>query len=58
MGCGKESKREICPVCEIDMFEHEVKVALDNLIEGYRKLLNLESEVENERGQNQENRIA
>lgn len=45
--CGKESKNELCPVCEIGQFEHDATVALEQLIERYHKLLNLESEAKN-----------
>lgn len=46
--CEKLPSGILCPVCEIGMLEHEVKVAWHNLIIGYRKLLNLESEGSNE----------
>jgi len=45
MGCGKESKNELCPKCRMGWLEHEAEVALQQLIEGYRELL--ESEVKN-----------
>ena len=49
-GCPKCEKLDnaLCPVCLIGMLEYEAETALRNLVEGYRKLLNLESEGNNE----------
>ena len=44
-GCGKESENELCPMCEIGMLEHDAETALQHLIEAYRKLLKIKSEV-------------
>ena len=45
--CEKLPSGILCPKCEIGMLEHEAEAALKGLITGYRKLLKLESEVDN-----------
>lgn len=51
MACSEETGRDVeslCPECEVGMFEHDAETALSNLIEGYRKLLKLNKEKQND----------
>lgn len=43
-GCGRETETEICPYCEIAQLEYDAEIAVERLIEAYRKLLEKEKQ--------------
>lgn len=51
IACGKERESdydEMCLKCKVGWLEHNAEVALQDLIDGYHKLLKLEKEKQDE----------